>query len=321
MQYGDLISVVIPCYNRARSIERAVRGVLLQSYPNLELIVVDDASTDASPSIVGAIDDSRLRLIRHTKNQGAAAARNTGVAAARGELIAFQDSDDNWFPEKLDVQMRYFCSLPADYVAVFCTKIIYGCSTDEKGRKTFGTRHVSCVPGPGKPPVSGDLSEAFLWGHFMGPPTVLLKAAAFAAAGGYDLRLRNNNDWDFHIRLSRIGSIGFIDEPLMLVYDSADGISKNSVASAFSTVVMFNKIKRYTPDSPALAKHAITVHRHLMLLGKPHSARRFLNMARKITPWVLLLYPRIALTYAPAFYQSLLQRRQRHMFRFLAQVS
>jgi glycosyltransferase involved in cell wall biosynthesis len=321
MQYGDLISVVIPCYNRARSIERAVRGVLLQSYPNLELIVVDDASTDASPMIVEAIDDPRLRLIRHDVNQGAAAARNTGVSAAKGDLIAFQDSDDNWFPEKLDVQMSHFCGLPKNYVAVFCTKIIYGRSIDRKGRKTYGTRHASCVPDPGKPPPSGDLSEALLWGNFMGPPTVLLKTAAFHAAGGYDLRLKNNNDWDFHLRLSRVGLIGFIDEPLMLVYDSVDGISKNRVARAFSTIVIFNKIKRYAPNSRALASHAVAVHRHLMFKGKPRSARRFLHKARAITPRAWRLYPRLALTYAPGLYQSLLRGRRRDMVRRPAETT
>jgi glycosyltransferase involved in cell wall biosynthesis len=321
MQYGDLISVVIPCFNRARSIERAVRGVLLQSYPNLELIVVDDASTDASAAIVEAINDPRLRLIRHETNKGAAAARNTGVAAARGTLIAFQDSDDNWFPEKLDVQMRHFCGLPKDHVAVFCTKIIYGRSIDQRGRKTYGIRHVSCVPGSGKPPMSGDLSQAFLWGNFMGPPTVLLKAAAFQAAGGYDLRLRNNNDWDFHLRLSRIGPIGFIDEPLMLVYDSVDGISKNPVAKAFSTIVIFNKIRRYAPDAPALAIHAVAVHRHLMFKGKPRSARRFLHKALEITPGAWHLYLRLALTYFPDLYQLLLQGRRRGMVRRTTELS
>jgi glycosyltransferase involved in cell wall biosynthesis len=320
IQYGDLISVVIPCYNRARSIERAIHGVLLQSYPNLELIVVDDASTDASPEIVEAINDPRLRLIRHETNTGAGAARNTGVAAAQGALIAFQDSDDNWFPEKLDVQMRHFCSLPEDYVAVFCTKIIYGRSIDRGGRKTYGIRHASCVPGPGEPPKSGDLSQAFLSGNFMGPPTVLLKAAAFNAAGGYDLRLRNNDDWDFHIRLSRIGCIGFIDEPLILVYDSADGISKNPIAQAFSTIVIFNKIKRHAPETLALAKHAVAVHRHLMFKGKHRSARRFLHKALQITPKAWRLYLRLALTYVPGFYTSLLQGRRRNMVRHPARM-
>jgi len=310
MTYGDLISVIIPCYNRGHSIERAVRGVLLQTYQNIDLIVVDDASTDASVDIVQAIDDPRLRLIRHQTNRGASAARNTGIEAAKGDLLAFQDSDDNWFPEKLDVQMRRFCELSDDYVAVFCTKIIYGRSINRKGKKSYGMRHASCVPGPGQPPKSGDLSKEFLWGNFMGPPTVVLKKDAYFRTSGFDRRLKNNNDWDFNLRLSRQGKIAFIDEPLMLVYDSSDGISKNPLAKAFSTIVIFGKIKRYAPDTSALAIHAITVHRFLMMKGKPRSARRFVLKALSIRPGDWRSYIRLALTYVPSYYGALVRRRR-----------
>lgn len=311
MQYGDLISVIIPSYNRERSLERAVQGVLGQSYRNLELIVVDDCSTDTSCAIVESIDDPRLSLIRHEKNQGAGAARDTGIRAAKGDLVAFQDSDDNWFPEKLDVQVRHFCDLPDDYVAVFHTKIIYGRSIDRQGRKSYGVRHASCVPGPGHPPESGDMSQAFLWGNFMGPPTVMLKKSAYFEAGGFDPRVKNNDDWDFNLRLSQKGKISFIDEPLMLVYDSSDGISKDPAASAFSMIVIFGKIKRRFPKSPALALHAVTIHRFLMMKGKPKSARRFVRKALALKPTNPVNYLRLALTCAPRFYGQLLRRRRK----------
>ena len=315
MQYGDLISVVIPCFNRARSIERAVRGVLLQSYQNLELIVVDDASTDDSPAIVEAIDDSRLRLIRHETNQGAAAARNTGVAAAEGALIAFQDSDDNWLPEKLDVQMRQFCSLPEDYVAVFCTTIIYGRSVDENGRRRYGARRASCEPGSKISPRSGDMASAFLMTNFMGPQAVILKKTAHIAAGGFDRRLKNNNDWDFHIRLSQRGKIAFCDLPLTVAYDTPKSISKDFRAKGFSSIVIFGKVKRYAPDTSAVALHAMIVHRHLIFRGKSRSARRFLIKAMIISPQSLHLYPRFILSFAPKLYAILLRRRRSNFSR------
>ena len=309
MDYGDLISVIIPCYNRERSIERAVRGVLIQTYHNIELIVVDDASTDRSAAIVEAIDDPRLRLIRHKKNQGASAARNTGIEAARADLIAFQDSDDNWFPEKLAVQMERFCALPDDYVACFHTKIIYGRDI-EGGVKRYGPRRASCVPGPGQRIESGDLSEALLWGNFMGPPTVLLKKPAFHATGGFDHRLKNNNDWDFNLRLSQQGPIAFIDEPLMIVYDSEDGISKRSSASPRSMIVIFGKLRRQGRESRPLARHALTIHRLLLLSGKPRSARRFLRKAIALDPARVDLYARFALSYAPGLYGRLVRKRR-----------
>lgn len=308
MNHGDLISVVIPTYNRARSIGRAVNSVLSQSYRNIELIVVDDASTDATLDLLAAIDDPRLRVINQPRNAGASAARQAGILAARGDLIAFQDSDDFWLPEKLETQMRIFADLPEDYVAIFHSMIIYG-RNFEAGGKRFGPRRASCEPGPRANVRDGDMSETFLWGNFMGPPTVLLKKAAYHAAGGFDLRLRNHNDWDFHIRLSRAGKIKFVDQPLMIVYNSVDGISKISRASAYSTVIIFGKIKRLHPDSKALASAALQVNRHLMEQGKPRSARRYLRKAIAITPGNLRLYLRYALNLMPGLYAALIRRK------------
>ena len=96
----------------------------------------------------------------------------------------------------------------------------------------------------------------------------------------------------------------------MLVYDSSDGISKNPVAKAFSTIVIFGKIKRRFPDSAALAVHAVTAHRFLMMKGKPKSARRFARKALAMKPRSLANYLRVALTYFPGFYGPLLRRRR-----------
>lgn len=309
MDYGDLISVVIPTYNREHSIRRAVFSVLNQSYANIELLVVDDASTDGTLELLAAIPDPRLRVLRQPQNAGASAARQAGILAARGDLIAFQDSDDFWLPEKLETQMRVFAELPEDYVAIFHSMIIYGRDFEGK-HKRFGPRRTSCEPGPRVLVRDGDMSDTFLWGNFMGPPTVLLKKAAYHAAGGFDLRLRNHNDWDFHIRLSRTGKIKFVDQPLMIVYNSADGISKISRASAYSTVIIFGKIKRLHPAAKALASIAVQVNRYLMEQGKPKSARRYLRKAIAITPTNPRLYLRYGLNMMPGLYGRLIARRR-----------
>lgn len=305
MQYGDLISVVIPTYNRARSIRRAVDSVLNQSYANLELFVVDDASTDNTIDLLAEIKDPRLTVIRQPKNAGASAARKAGILAARGDLVAFQDSDDFWLPEKLESQMRVFAELPEDYVAVFHSMIIYGRDFEGKAMR-FGPRRASCEPGPRVNVQDGDMSQTFLWGNIMGPPTVLLKKQAYFDAGGFDRRLRNHNDWDFHMRLSRVGKIKFIDRPLMIVYNSADGISKITRASAFSNVIIFGKMKRLHPDSKALAPAAVRVNRHLTERGKPKLARRYLRKAMTITPGDPKLYLRYALSLMPGLHQKLI---------------
>ncbi len=111
---GDrpFVSVVIPLYNKARYIERAVRSVLGQSFPDFELLVVDDASRDDGPAIVESIADPRIRLVRRPGNGGQNAARNTGIAAARGEIIAFLDGDDAWDEEHLEALARMAARFP-----------------------------------------------------------------------------------------------------------------------------------------------------------------------------------------------------------------
>jgi len=101
-----LVTVVIPAHDAAAFIEDAVRSALAQTLPELEVVVVDDGSTDATASVVAGIRDARVRLIR-TPNRGVGAARNLGWRAGRGELVAFLDADDSWFPEKLAQQVEF----------------------------------------------------------------------------------------------------------------------------------------------------------------------------------------------------------------------
>lgn len=106
-----MVSVVIPTYNRAHVLNRAIRSVLGQTYQHFEIIVVDDGSTDNTEQVVKAIADDRVRYIRHETNKGtAAAARNTGIRQACGEFIGFVDSDDEWLPGKLQKQVDKFHS-------------------------------------------------------------------------------------------------------------------------------------------------------------------------------------------------------------------
>ena len=97
-----MVSVIIPTYNRSRTIERAIRSVLIQTYTDLEVIVVDDCSTDNTADIVHCIKDDRVKYFRLECNQGACVARNVGIDMAKGDYIAFQDSDDEWMAEKLE---------------------------------------------------------------------------------------------------------------------------------------------------------------------------------------------------------------------------
>ena len=123
MNNTSLVSVIIPTYNRAHLIRRSVQSVLNQTYKNLELIVVDDGSTDNTKEVIESIDDKRIVYIKQ-ENQGASAARNTGIDLAKGKYIAFQDSDDIWHSNKLKKQIDVLNKNNAD--VVFCKAFILG---------------------------------------------------------------------------------------------------------------------------------------------------------------------------------------------------
>jgi glycosyltransferase involved in cell wall biosynthesis len=116
-----LVSVILPTYNRAHIVSKALQSVLAQTYPNFEVIVIDDGSTDNTKEIITniACKDPRVKYFRNNENKGPAGARNVGISLAKGELIAFIDDDVEWFPNKLERQVNLLQTLPEDYAVVY----------------------------------------------------------------------------------------------------------------------------------------------------------------------------------------------------------
>jgi glycosyltransferase involved in cell wall biosynthesis len=190
--FAPLVSVIIPAYNRAHLIGRAIASVLAQSYRNFEIIVVDDASTDDLTATLAKAHSARLRCITHSRNRGAAAARNTGIAAASGEFVAFLDSDDVWFPDKLAQQIAAMRDQPPEIVGHVCA---YNCL-----RTGYSLRVIA----PGWTLLTFRRHQ--LLGCTCGPGTTLLcRRSIFAAIGPLDEELRRLEDWDWLLRLSEKG--------------------------------------------------------------------------------------------------------------------
>ena len=214
MEQEPLISVIIPTYNREKTIDRAVDSVLKQTYSNLEVIVVDDGSSDRTEEIVKGISDPRVRFYKLPQNGGAGHARTEGVKLAGGELIAFHDSDDVWRPEKLQRQMAYWQEHP-EFSMVYCAFLSHRPNGEDVQMPYEG------MAGE----LEGDAFYSLLLRNSMGTPTMVLKKDCFEERGGFDSHLRCLEDWEFALRFSEKYYIGYLNEVQVDVYKTAGSVS------------------------------------------------------------------------------------------------
>jgi GT2 family glycosyltransferase len=232
-----LITVIVPTFNRARQLRDAVESALAQAHPELELIVVDDGSTDDTAAVVESLRqrDSRVTYLSQP-NRGVAAARNHGLDRARGELIAFLDSDDRWAPDKLPFQLACLQRVPeagmiwTDMVGVdpggsvipeFSIRSLlpYRFALDE----LFGTA-IPLSELPETPPQwrdgtlhVGDIYGRALLGNLVLPSSVLMTRARLERVGRFDPGLDvAGEDFDFFLRVCREGPVAFADVPTVL---------------------------------------------------------------------------------------------------------
>jgi glycosyltransferase involved in cell wall biosynthesis len=295
MPSDTLVSVVIPTHNRARTLGRAIRSVLAQTHGDLECIVVDDCSTDDTAAVVEAIDDPRLRYIPRERNGGAGAARNTGVAAARGHFIAFQDSDDEWLLDKLAHQVAAMRDGPETAVGVYCAKIVYGIDRDA----IHGGRRASVVPDHAETGLSGDIKEPLRRRNVISTQTLMVTAEAATRVGGFDEKIKNSVDWDYVLRLSELGEILFVDEPLAVAYRMEDSISLPSRRSVFSMLRIANRMKRRGVDRRVVAGHVAGLGTRLGYYGKPVLGRRLIAWALRARPTSWRLWARYGASFLP----------------------
>jgi len=202
------VGVIIPTWNRRAMVREAVASVLAQREVACELIVVDDGSTDGAAEELTLIATTSapqagvaMRVLRTIENRGVAAARNTGVGAARADLIAFLDSDDLWAPDKLKYQVDFMRDNPA------CQLAQTGEVWLRAGRRVNpGRRHQK---------RSGDIFLDSLRTCLISPSAVIVRTELFRAVGGFDETLTAAEDYDLWLRLLRDYPVGLIDKPLV----------------------------------------------------------------------------------------------------------
>jgi glycosyltransferase involved in cell wall biosynthesis len=194
------VSVIIPTYNRGRMLEEAVASVLAQDYQAFELIVVDDGSTDDTREILASFEQDIFVI--HQKNQGVSRARNAGILAASGQLIAFLDSDDLWLPQKLSTQVGFFSTHLEALV----------CQTEE----TWIRNGIRVNPKRRHKKRSGMIFEPSLQLCLVSPSAVMMRRRLFDEVGLFDEGLPACEDYDLWLRVSCRFPVYLIDTPLII---------------------------------------------------------------------------------------------------------
>ncbi|MDZ8117329.1 glycosyltransferase family 2 protein [Pontiella agarivorans] len=208
---NPLVSIIVPVHNRPSELERAIKSILNQTFSDFEIIVVDDCSTDSTPGVIQTLEDldDRVSGYRNEKNGGGAYTRNEGARRARGELLAFLDSDDEWVPEKLERQIAYMKNCDGHAVLASYYLVV----------ETNGRVHKR---GPGIIPT-GHIRESLLKGVCNAVTSVvLIKKEHFDRVGGFSGDLQSMQDYDLWIKLSEFYTCECIPEYLTIMHTDAD---------------------------------------------------------------------------------------------------
>ena len=208
----ELVSIVIPTFNRGKCIKECVENIKLQTYKNIEVIVVDDGSKDHTDQIFKEMKDDKLLYYKFEENQGACVARNKGVELAKGKYIAFQDSDDLWERTKIERQVEYLEERNLDIV--FCSMNVM---ENEKIKFVIPNRNI-----PEK-----ELYKELLQKNFISTQTILGKRQCFVEEK-FDRYMPRLQDYDLMLRMIPKYKVGHLNEALVYQRFSENSISRNS---------------------------------------------------------------------------------------------
>lgn len=267
------VSVIIPTFNRAHLIGKAIKSVLNQTYKDFEIIVVDDGSTDNTEEIVKSFTDFKIHYICHKHNRGASTARNTAIKASRGEYFAFLDSDDEWLPEKLDKQMKIFESESSE-VGVVYTGDYYVDEKDKEIKKV----HI--------PRKEGYIYEELLAGNYVGTPSALLvKKECFTKVGLFDEDLSGSEDYDMWFRIAKYYKFRYVKDLLVVCLIHNNQITANSE-------VMIEGVKRIQKKySKEFRKRPYSYSTRYFYLGNKFCHLGKMREGQKYFVKAILIYP------------------------------
>jgi glycosyltransferase involved in cell wall biosynthesis len=291
------VSVIIPTYNRADFLPQTIQSVLDQTFHDFEILIIDDGSTDDTEHVVRRIDDSRVIYVRQGHSGLPSVARNTGLHHARGDYIAFLDSDDLWLSEKLALQVQYMDSHPE-----------VGLSYTDTYRFTADPEQYDPRPVLRSETAHSGHVFALLYGQQVIPNlTVVIRSSVVEQVGMFDedARLKANEDYEYWLRIAHQYPVGYLDKPLALYRQHPEGISKAAVATNQAKLWLVEKLDRIYPDFVArhpdqrrrwLSKVHYSLGRGLLREQKVNEARHHLKKS-----WQLQRRPATGLFLAASF--------------------
>lgn len=297
------VSVIIRTYNRASLIERAIQSVLKQSFPDFEIIVADDGSTDQTADMVNkiALIDSRINFFSQVHGGVPGRPLNLGLKHCRGRYVAILDSDDEWLPTKLEKQIKLLESAGPSIGFVSCQTIMIGSDGTKQEKKTSQT----------ETPLELALMRRFPFAF----SSILAKKAVFDDIGPVDENYKIMDDWDWHIRVAVKYNFGMVNEPLCYYYIHNSNISFDQDYSRQTAdlTYLLNKHLVLFKQHPKILEHQfITLASYQAKAGHLPKARIYLKKSLAINPSFKNLV-RLGIAYLgkTAYQKYLTSRRKR----------
>ena len=283
------VSVNICCYNSERFIEQTVKSVLAQTYGDLEIVIVDDGSTDRTGEIIKSIADDRIKY-HHQENHGLSYARNRAIDLSRGEYIAFLDHDDTWLPEKLAKQVALFqkdSALGLVYSDCYAHNLITGQKVRYSEMTTL---------------YRGRVLEQLFHVDFIPVLTAVIKREVIGKVGKFDLNYKIAEDYEFFVRVADQYPVDFVPEPLAVYHLHEDNSVKKQRRNCFleeKALLTAHRGKFSMISEEAFQRRFMLLNRSLALLalavGDRREARKYLRgdvlylMATYLPSWLLRL--------------------------------
>lgn len=251
------ISVIIPTYNREQTLKRAIKSILNQTFRSFELIVVDDGSTDGTKALIDSFSDTRI-VYRYQHNKGACAARNLGISIARGKYVSFQDSDDEWLPRKLELQLRTLLNEEADFN-------ICKMQTIESGEIE-----------PSDRAIHFGLNACYIIGaNFMSTQMLLIRREIIAKEM-FDPALPRFQDWDLAMRLYPKYKSSFTPVILVNRYMMSDSITNNTNKAVKAYSIFEKKYNNIYKNNPS--RYSIFLYNKIRACGSALSKKEKISI-------------------------------------------